>query len=63
MRALCEVRNFASQKFRLTPEQDLKLDFLMKTEPGAGAGVRSSVFTGFAQLILSNLNFLRTANC
>jgi len=35
MRAWCEVRHFASQKFRLTPE----LIFLRKARSQSGAGV------------------------
>jgi len=29
------------------PEQDPEWDFRIKTGPGAGAGVRKSVFAGF----------------
>ena len=35
-----------SLQFLPKPEQDMVSDFWMKTEPGAGAGVRISVFTG-----------------
>jgi len=52
-----------SLQFLPKPEQDLESDFWMKTGPGAGAGVRISVFTGVGQLILLNLYFHWMANC
>jgi len=45
-----------SLRFLPKLEQNQESDFWIKTRPRAG--VRNSVFTGFGQLILLNLNFL-----